>query len=94
MSVSSLRILFFTLQLADLFTTLVVFQLGGSEANPIVARLLPRLGLLSGLVAAKLAAVLIMFGLRSQTLIRLSNMAYLGIVVWNVYVIFSLSGRA
>jgi hypothetical protein len=70
MSVSSLRIVFFALQLADLFTTLLVFQLGGYEANPLVARMLPRLGLLAGLVAAKHLAVLIMFGLRSQTLIR------------------------
>ena len=78
MSVFSLRILFFALQLADLFTTLLAFQLGGFEANPLVAQLLPWLGPLAGLVAAKLAAVLIMLGLRSQTLIRVGNIAYLG----------------
>jgi Domain of unknown function (DUF5658) len=94
MSVSSLRILFFTLQVADLLTTLLVFRLGGFEANPLVAGLLPRLGPVAGLLAAKLAAVLIMLGLRSETLIRLGNMAYFGIVVWNVYVIWSLSASA
>ena len=94
MSVSSLRILFLTLQVADLLTTLLAFQLGGFEANPLVARLLPHLGPVAGLLAAKFAAVLIMLGLRSGTLIRLGNVAYLGIVSWNVYVIWSLSARA
>lgn len=48
-------ILFALLQVADIFTTWKVLSQGGRELNPVMAWVMGRLGVLPGLVLAKLA---------------------------------------
>jgi len=91
MTTTSLRLIFFTLQMADILTTLMAFRLGAFEMNPMVAWMLPGLGPLTGLLVAKAAAILIMLQLESEKLINLGNLVYLAIVAWNLWVIWSLA---
>ena len=91
MTTTSLRLIFFTLQMADILTTLMAFRLGAFEMNPMVAWMLPGLGPLTGLLVAKAAAILIMLQLESEKLINLGNLVYLAIVAWNLWVICSLA---
>jgi hypothetical protein len=84
--------LFVILQVLDVLSTLHAFSLGGGESNPLVSRMLT-IGPVTGLVVAKL----IVTGLAS-TLVRMGggrglrviNLAYSGVVLWNVSVILRL----
>jgi hypothetical protein len=84
---SKFKIALILLQLADLITTLYAFHLGGYEANPVVARVLPALGATGGLIFVKLAAVLIVYRLRSPRLIGFGVALMCCVVSWNALVI-------
>ena len=89
MSVTSLRILFFSLQMVDVLTTLLAFYLG--RANPIAASILLGSGSILGLVVLKVAAMLITFRLESESVVNAGNLAYSGMLAWNLYAIWQLS---
>jgi Domain of unknown function (DUF5658) len=81
--------IFILLQLADMGTTIAAISLGGSEMNPIVARLLG-VGVYGGLVIAKLiglgiAGVAMAYG--RYTWLRKANIAFTVIVLWNLSII-------
>ena len=80
---------FFVLQGLDLVTTLVAFHLGAFEVNPLVGRLTTLLGPTGGVLASKLAALLI--SLRVRKLVWVANLFYVGIVCWNMFVLIVLS---
>ena len=86
MTVASLRRLFFTLQVADILATLLAVRLGGSILGPFFI----------GLVALRTVVALItfeLFELQSETLISAGNLAYLGMLAWDGYVVCSLVGQ-
>jgi hypothetical protein len=85
--------IFLILQAADLATTVGAMALGGSEQSPLVQHLMS-VGPLAGLVLAKLLAVAIgvvcLIGGKSRAL-RLANVYFVCIVVWNVSVVVRLA---
>jgi len=85
MTVASLRMLFFALQAVDILATILAIRLGGSQ-----------LGAFIGVLALKAVVALTtfeFFELQSETLISSGNLAYLGMLTWDGYVIYSLVGR-
>jgi hypothetical protein len=83
MTVTSLRILFFTLQTADLAMTLLAFYL--ATTNPMAA------WTLLGSIILKLSAILITYRLESESVVNSGNLAYSGMLLCNVYVVWHLS---
>ena len=79
---------FVVLQLLDLTTTLVAFRMGAMEVNPLVAHLAVYFGKTGGVVASKLIAILIAMGVKRR--IWVINLFYVGIVIWNILVLFTL----
>ena len=86
--------LFIILQLADVLTTLIAFNRGGYEMNPLVGALLG-LGTVGGLIAAKLIVTAIMcLAIKCRPgAIRRGNFFFFAVVAWNCFVIFA-KGRA
>lgn len=82
---------FVVLQVLDILTTLAAFHFGGFEANPLVARLTRELGVTGGLVGGKVMALLIVLGVRKR--VWVVNLFYAAVVLWNLYVVLSLSAR-
>jgi hypothetical protein len=85
--------IFATLQALDLATTLAAFHYGGYEANAITASILPILGPVAGLVAAKVLLVLIAtmaVSAGKRRPVRIANFAYLGVVAWNLQIVVRL----
>jgi len=83
---------FILLQLADLATTIAAFACGAAEKNPLVARAIG-IGGIRGLVCAKLLALLI--GCTAAVAgknrgLRIVNVVFLGIVLWNLSIISRL----
>jgi hypothetical protein len=91
MTAARLRLIFFILQMADILTTLIAFRMGAFEMNPMLAWMLQGLGPLLGLLVAKAMTILIVLQLQSAKLINLGNVAYVSVVAWNVWVIWSLA---
>jgi len=89
MRVLQARSSFIVLQVLDLITTLVAFHYGAFEVNPLVAKLTAHLGATGGVVASKVFAVLIAMGVRKR--LWFVNLFYLGVVVWNVLVLWTLA---
>jgi len=83
------RSVFILIQLLDLLTTLVVFRIGGYEANPMVATLIANLGRTGGLVMSKLIALVLMLGVRKR--LWMVNLIYIGVICWNLIVVVSLA---
>jgi hypothetical protein len=81
--------IFVYLQLLDLLTTLVGFKLGAAEASPFIRVLMhagPALGVaLSKLVAFAIGGVCVHN--RKLRLIRLANVWYGGVFVWNMAIL-------
>jgi hypothetical protein len=82
---------FVTLQILDILTTLGAFHFGAFEANPLVAGLTREFGVIGGLIAGKVIALLIVLGVRRR--VWIVNLFYAAVVVWNIYVVLSLSAR-
>ncbi len=82
---------FVVLQVLDILTTLAAFHFGAFEANPLVARLTREFGVTGGLIAGKVIALLIVLGVRRR--VWIVNLFYGAVVVWNIYVVLSLSAR-
>ncbi len=82
---------FVVLQVLDILTTLAAFHFGAFEVNPLIARLTRELGVTGGLVGGKVMALLIVLGVRRR--VWVVNLFYAAVVVWNIYVVLSLSAR-
>src|SRR6266704_4138313 len=77
---------FVGLQVLDLLTTLYAFRTGALEVNPLVAHLTTMFGYFRGVLISKLIAVAIAMGVRKR--LWIVNLLYIGIVVWNLIMIF------
>ena len=82
---------FFVLQALDLATTLIAFQFGAFELNPLVGRLTTLLGPTGGVLVIKVVAVLI--ALRLRKLLWVANLFYVGVVCWNTFILLILAHR-
>jgi hypothetical protein len=80
---------FLVLQAMDVMTTLAAFRVGAFEFNPLVARFTHELGPVGGLIVSKTIALLIVLGVRR--LVWVANVFYSLVVLWNIYVLFTLS---
>ena len=88
--------IFIYLQLLDLLTTLVGFRLGAAEASPFI-RILMHAGPASGVIAAKLVALMlggVCIYIKKYNLIRWISYWYAGLVVWNLMVMLTATGGA
>ena len=75
------------LQIGDLLSTLYVLHLGGYEANPLVARLLPLTGPVGGIFAAKAIACSIAIPIKSRRILTAGLWIASMILAWNLLVI-------
>jgi hypothetical protein len=91
MNIAQSKWTFVVLQVLDILTTLAAFHVGAFEANPLVARLTREFGVTGGLIAGKVIALLIVLGVRRR--VWIVNLFYALVVVWNIYVVLSLSAR-
>ena len=85
-------LVFALLQLADLGTTVAVLRFGGVEQNPLVQQFMA-LGPVAGVIAVKVLALAIGVGCylaaKPQAL-RVANLVFAGIVVWNLSILVRL----
>jgi hypothetical protein len=82
--------IFALLQLGDFITTLIGFQVGVSEASPLIRFMISQLGPVPALVAAKLIAVGVAcccLWLGKRRALRLANVWYAAVCLWNTGVI-------
>ena len=82
---------FLLLQLLDVVTTIIGFEVGLSEASPFI-RYMMQLGPITGLLASKVVAILLAaFCIASgrYQVIRYVNYWYTALVAWNVTLILS-----
>jgi len=84
-------IVFITLQFLDLLTTLLVFQYGGLELNPVVRSLMPLMGKAVAVFTCKaiLVAVVCVFSRRKRVLL-FADCLYTGVVIWNILILTAL----
>jgi hypothetical protein len=90
------QLTFVLLQLADVVTTMMALGNGGVEQNPLVARFLV-VGTLQGLILSKvvlLAAAAAALRYRRFRAIRMANIVFGVIVLWNISVIVRLALRS
>jgi len=75
------------LQIGDLLSTLYVFHLGGYEANPLVAKLLPYTGPIGGIVTMKAIGCSLVVPMRSRKMLSAGLIIASCILSWNIIVI-------
>jgi hypothetical protein len=88
--------LFLCLQLADFVTTALAMRLGGGETNPLVLSLMA-VGPITGLILAKAIVAFIGIGAAATGRykgLRFANVAFLGVVCWNMVIIGRLALRS
>jgi Domain of unknown function (DUF5658) len=88
LKVLNTRSTFAILQVLDLLTTLAAFRVGAYEVNPIVAHLTVLFGRFSGVLISKVIALLLALGVRKR--LWIVNLFYLGVIYWNVTVLWAL----
>lgn len=85
--------IFCILQLMDIITTLVAFQYGAVEMNPLVGHFL-KMGPVVGLFASKMlvcgVAAMFLYRQKMRTLL-IANAAYGCIILWNITTTILLS---
>ena len=84
-----LQIVFISLQALDVVTTLIVLRMGGYEVNLLVSHFM-RVGSLQGLLYSKVLALVIgVFAVRTRRyrVLRIANVFFAGVVLWNLFVI-------
>lgn len=80
-----LFVVFCALQAADAYTTWRVLGAGGSERNPLLARLMARFGVVRTLAAFKLALILLVGAVRMpHSLLLLLVALYVHVVAYNL----------
>ncbi len=91
----SSQLIFILLQVADFATTLLAFAFGGDETNGLVARFMV-IGTIPGLILAKivvLSVAVVVVRLKKGRALRWANLAYTGVVLWNLTIIGRLAAR-
>ncbi len=91
-SYTRLVLVFLALQAADVVTTIIALRLGGVEQNSLVSRLMV-FGSVEGLIVSKILILLVaLFAVRTFRFraLRWSNIAFTGIVLWNISIIVRL----
>lgn len=86
-------LIFALLQLADLGTTVAAFRLGGVEENPLVHHLMGG-GPVLGVILAKIIELAIACGCvlaAKPRALRIANLVFTGIVLWNLSIIARLA---
>jgi hypothetical protein len=86
-------VVFTILQVMDILTTIAALAMGGAENNPLIAHLMA-FGLVRGLVFSKLIVIGLAFAgvwMHKDRGIRLANLVFSAIVIWNVSVIARLA---
>lgn len=94
-TIDSTAQLFLYLQLLDFITTVLGFRLGLAEASPFICFLM-HAGPVAGVLVSKLLALALggaCLYLGKRHLLRWVSYWYAGLVVWNLFVIFSVLGR-
>jgi hypothetical protein len=95
MSAKKIQLIFVFLQFGDVVTTLAALRLGGFEQNTLVSHLMI-VGPLQGLLLSKMiilaVAAIAAIGRRYRTL-RWGNVAYSGVVLWNLFIIAMLTSQ-
>ena len=95
MGVKKIQLIFVLLQLGDVVTTLTALRIGGFEQNTLVSRLMI-VGPLQGLLLSKLIILVVAaaaaIGRRYRAL-RWGNIAYSGVVLWNLFIIAMLTSQ-
>ena len=89
------QLLFVLLQLADVITTVIAIEYGGAEGNPLIKHFMLA-GTLQGLILSKivvLSAALLAVRTGRPRVIRWSNIAFIVIVLWNVFIIAMMAFR-
>ena len=85
-------LLFLALQVGDFLTTVAALRLGAAESNPVLIHLMtgsPLTGLfLAKLFALAIGAVCVLA--KKYRAIRISNVAFSGIVAWNMAILVRL----
>jgi hypothetical protein len=77
---------FVILQLFDVVTTLLGFELGLGEGNPVVRSILPAMGPVWGILTTKIAAlalVALCILLNRKTVVSKINHWYAALILWN-----------
>jgi len=94
-SVKKTQLIFVLLQLGDVVTTLTALHLGGFEQNTLMSHLMI-VGSLQGLLLSKvfILVVAVAAGIgRRYRVLRWGNVAYSGVVLWNLFIIALLASR-
>jgi uncharacterized protein DUF5658 len=84
---------FILLQMLDLLTTRMALGMGAGEQNPLVSQIMsvaPAYGLFISKLVVVGIAVLGVWMEKSKG-IRVANLAFAGVVAWNLTIIFRLS---
>jgi len=89
---------FIALQIADVISTILCFQIGLTETSPATAFFIAHLGVIMGLLAGKLcvcglAYVLLEYRKKLRATLWIANAAYVLVVLWNLF-LFSVIGFA
>ena len=89
-------VIFYALQVADALTTYYAIKMGGSEANPVVRKLMQAIGVLPAMLAFKaLSVAAVYFGAYAMgaDVLMFWVLFYVGVVGWNVVQIKKLRSR-
>ena len=95
MSVKRTQLIFVLLQFGDVATTLTALRMGAFEQNAVVSHLMI-VGSLQGLLLSKtiILAIAVAAGIgRRYRVLRWGNIAYSGVVLWNLFIIAMLASR-
>ena len=95
MSVKKIQLIFVLLQFGDVVTTLTALRMGGFEQNTLMSHLM-LVGSLQGLLLSKVFILVIAVAAgigRRYRVLRWGNVAYSGVVLWNLFIIAILASQ-
>ena len=84
----ALLFIFILFQIADCLTTVHILKQGGQEANPVLAWLFNKVGMIPSLVAMKLLAIGAVTWAWNEWITLGVTLFYTGVVGWNSYQIW------
>jgi len=89
-------LIFVYLQVLDFLTTMVGFKLGASEASPFIIKLIHSTSPVMGVAASKVVGLVlgsVCLATNKSHLVTWINFWYAGLVVWNLFMIFTAASR-
>ena len=84
----ALLFIFILLQIADCLTTIYILKNGGREANPVLAWLFNKVGMIPSLIAMKLITIGVVAWAWNEWITLGVTLFYTGVVGWNSYQIW------